>query len=319
MLFEKTECRNTMIYKDYYKDLGVEKTATPVEIRKAYRALANKYHPDKTKGDKAAEEKFKVVNEANEVLSDPVKRKKYDQFGADWKHYEESGGGQGGFDWSKYGGGSGQRSGANETNAGFTGDNVNDLFEMLFGQRSGHQRGRRSVSIKGGDLEAETTLSLEEAFHGTIRLIRLNGQTIKVTIKPGTADMQTLRIAGKGGAGLSGGPNGDLYLKVRIAPHPEFHWVGNDLHCKLPVELYSALLGGKTQIKTLKGKVTVDIPKGTPNGKELRLKGLGMPVYAKKNEFGNLLVKIEILLPENLSEEELNLFGKLASLRRKLP
>jgi curved DNA-binding protein len=308
-----------MTYKDYYKDLGVGKTATPVEIRKAYRTLANKYHPDKTKGDKAAEEKFKVINEANEVLSDPVKRKKYDQFGADWKHYEESGAQPGGFDWSKYTsgrGGQAHRTNTHEPDNMFADEDVNDLFEMLFGQHSGQRRGRRNVVIKGEDLKTETTISLEEAYHGTTRLIQLNGQTIKVTIKPGVFDQQMLRIAGKGGSGLSGGANGDLYLNVRIAPHPEIHRDGNDLHRDIPVELYTAVLGGKTQIKTVKGKVTVNIPKGTPNGKELRLRGLGMPVYAKKNEFGNLLVKIEIVLPENLSDEEIELFRKLAALRK---
>jgi curved DNA-binding protein len=308
-----------MTYKDYYKDLGVAKTATPVEIKTAYRTLANKYHPDKAKGDKAAEEKFKDINEANEVLSDPVKRKKYDQFGADWKHYEEAGGQPGGFDWSPYASGRGgqtHRTGMNDSDAMFTDEGVNDLFEMLFGQRSGQRRGRRSVVIKGEDIETETTLSLEEAYHGTARLIQLNGQTIKVKIKPGVADQQMLRIPGKGGAGLSGGPNGDLYLTVKIAPHPKFHRKGNDLHCDLPVDLYTAVLGGKTQIKTVKGKVTVNIPKGTPNGKELRLRGLGMPVYAKKNEFGNLRVKVDILLPEHLSEEEIDLFRKLAALRK---
>jgi curved DNA-binding protein len=308
-----------MIYKDYYKVLGVGKTATPGEIKKAYRALANKFHPDKTKGDKAAEEKFKDINEANEVLSDPVKRKKYDQFGADWKHYEEAGAQPGGFDWSKYASGHGgqtNRTSMHDSDAMFTDEGVNDLFEMLFGQRSGQRQERRSVVIKGEDLETETTLSLEETYHGTARLIQLNGQTIKVTIKPGVADRQMLRIAGKGGGGLSGGPNGDLYLTVKIAPHPEFHRKGNDLHCDLPVELYTAVLGGKTQIKTLKGKVTVNIPKGTPNGKELTLRGLGMPVYAKKNEFGNLLVKVDIVLPEHLSEEEIVLFGKLAALKK---
>lgn len=309
-----------MIYKDYYKILGVEKTTTAAEIKKAYRTLANKYHPDKAKGDKAAEDKFKDVNEANEVLSDTVKRKKYDQFGADWKHYEEGGAQPGGFDWSKYASGRGgqtHRTSTNESNATFTDESVNDLFETLFGQHSGQRRGsgRRSVAIKGEDLETETTLSLEEAYHGTTRLIQLNSQMIKVTIKPGVADRQMLRIAGKGGGGLSGGPNGDLYLTVKIAPHPEFHRSGNDLHRGLPVELYTALLGGKTQIKTLKGKVTVNIPKGTPNGKELRLHGLGMPVYAKKNEFGNLLVKVDIVLPEHLSVEEIDLFKTLAALR----
>jgi len=308
-----------MTYKDYYKDLGVGKTATPAEIKKAYRTLANKYHPDKTKGDKAAEEKFKDINEANEVLSDPVKRKKYDQFGADWKHYEEAGAQPGGFDWSKYASGSGGQSHRTDTHGSdgmFNDEGVNDLFEMLFGQRSGQRRGRAGVVIKGEDLETETTLSLEEAYHGTARLIQLNGQTIKVTIKPGVADRQMLRIAGKGGGGLSGGPNGDLYLTVRIAPHPEFRRKGNNLHCDLPVDLYSAVLGGKIQIGTLKGKVTVNIPKGTPNGKEFRLRGLGMPVYAKKNEFGNLLVKVDIVLPEHLGEKEIDLFTKLAALRK---
>jgi len=308
-----------MIYKDYYKDLGVVKTATQGEIKKAYRTLAKKYHPDKTKGDKASEEKFKEINEANEVLSDPEKRKKYDQFGVDWKHYEEAGAQPGGFDWSKYAssrGGEAHRTTTNEYDTVFTDEGVNDLFEMLFGQRSGQRRGRRSVAIKGEDLETETTLSLEEAYHGTSRLIRLNDQTIKVTIKPGIADHQKLRIAGKGGSGLNGGPNGDLYLTVKVAPHPEFHRIGNDLHHNLPVELYTALLGGKAQINTLKGKATVNILKGTPNGKELRLRGLGMPVYAKKNEFGNLLVKVDIVMPENLSEQEIDKFRELAALRK---
>jgi curved DNA-binding protein len=308
-----------MTYKDYYKDLGVGKAATLAEIKKAYRTLAKKYHPDRTKGDKASEEKFKEINEANEVLSDPVKRKKYDQFGADWKHYEEAGAQPGGFDWSKYASGSGGQAHQTSTygsDAMFSDEGVDDLFEMLFGQRSGQQRGRRSVVIKGEDIETETTLSFEEAYHGATRLIQLNGQTIKVTIKPGVADQQRLRIAGKGGGGLSGGQNGDLYLTVKIAPHPEYRRKGNDLHRDLPVELYTAVLGGKAQIKTLKGRVTVNIPKGTPNGKELRLRGLGMPVYAKKNEYGNLLVKVDILLPEHLSEEEIGLFRKLAALRR---
>jgi len=308
-----------MTYKDYYKVLGVTKTATPAEIKKAYRALANKYHPDKTKGDKAAEEKFKEINEANEVLSDPVKRKKYDQFGADWKQYEAAGGQPGGFDWSKYASDpSGQTGGTSwsESNREFGGADIDDFFEMLFGQHSGERRARRSVVMKGEDLATETTLSLEEAYHGTTRLIRLNGQTIKVTIKPGVADQQTLRIAGKGGSGANGGPNGDLYLNVRIAPHQNFRRKGDDLYCDLPVELYTAVLGGKTPIKTLKGKVAVNIPKGTPNGKELRLTGLGMPVYAKKNEFGNLLVKVAIVLPDHLSAQEIDLFRKLAALRK---
>ncbi len=304
-----------MVYKDYYKNLGVTKTATSAEIKKAFRSLAKKYHPDKAKGDKSAEEKFKDINEANEVLSDPVKRKKYDQFGSDWKHYEETGAKPGGFDWSKYSNEQNDQS-RQRTSSAFTDDGVNDLFEMLFGQQRSQRRGgRRNVATIGQDLETETILSLEEVYHGTSRTIQLNGQTIKVTIKPGVTDQQTLRVTGKGGSGSNGGTNGDLYITIKIAPHPEFQQKGNDLHCDLPVELYTALLGGKTQIKTMKGKVTVNIPKGTPNGKELRLIGLGMPVYSGKNEFGNLMVKVHIILPEILNEEEIELYNKLKALR----
>jgi curved DNA-binding protein len=308
-----------MNYKDYYKDLGVAKNATSAEIKKAYRALANKYHPDKNNGDKTAEEKFKVISEANQVLSDPVKRKKYDQFGADWKRYEDAGAQPGGFNWSKYTnsrGGQTNGSGANESDNMFSDGGINDLFETLFGQRTSQRRGRRSAASKGADIKTETTLSIEEAYNGATRLIKLDSQTIKVSIKPGIADGQMLRIAGKGGAGLNGGPNGNLYITINIAPNPEFFRKEDDLYCNLPLKLYTAVIGGKVEIKTLKGKVTIDIPKGTPNGKELRLRGLGMPVYAKKNEFGNLYVKINILLPENLTDEELELFKKLAELRK---
>lgn len=306
-----------MVYKDYYKNLGIAKNATSAEIKKAFRALAKKYHPDKAKGDKAAEEKFKDINEANEVLSDPVKRKKYDEFGSDWKQYEQSGAKPGGFDWSKYANAQSQQRNSRESSSQFTDDGVNDIFEMLFGQQGGQRRGgRRNVPANGQDLETETILTLEEVYHGTTRMIQLNGQTIKVTIKPGVADQQTLRVAGKGGAGSNGGANGDLYITIKIAPHAEFQLKGNDLHCDLRVDLYTALLGGKTHIKTMKGKVTVNIPQGTLNGKELRLVGLGMPVYSGKNEFGNLMVKVHIVLPENLTDEESELFKKLAALRK---
>jgi curved DNA-binding protein len=308
-----------MTYKDYYKVLGVGETATPEEIKKAYRKLALKYHPDKTNDDKAAERKFKDINEANEVLSDPEKRKKYDQVGADWKHYEEAGAQSGGFDWSKYAGdrgGQAHRMRPEEFDAMFAGEGGGDLFELLFGQRNGQRRRRRSAALKGEDLNAETTLSLEEAYQGTTRLLQLDDQTIRVTIKPGAADQQVLRVAGKGGAGVNGGPGGDLYLTIKIAPHPEFQRQGNDLHCDFPVELYTAVLGGKAQVKTLKGTVKVDIPQETPNGTALRLRGLGMPIYGKKNEFGNLLVKIVIRMPSHLSAQEIDLFRKLAAIRK---
>jgi curved DNA-binding protein len=309
-----------MDYKDYYKVLGVAKTATPEEIKKAYRKLALKYHPDRSKGDKAAEEKFKEANEANEVLSDPQKRKKYDQFGEDWERYKEAGAQPGEFDWSKYArdrGGDKRRMSREEFDEMFAGEGAHDLFEMLFGQRRGGQRREgRSPKFRGEDLEAETTLSLEEAYHGATRLIKINNQTIKVTIHPGIEDGHILRVPGKGGAGIGGGANGDLYLTVNVGPHLDFQRKGNDLYCDLPVELYAAVLGGKTKIKTLKGVVNVDIPKETPNGKTLRLRGLGMPAYGKKNEFGDLYLNVVIRLPDHLSKEEIELFRKLAALQK---
>jgi len=308
-----------MNYRDYYKVLGVTKGATQEEIKKAYRALAQKYHPDKTKGDKGAEDRFKEINEANEVLSDPEKRKKYDQFGQDWKHYQEAGAQPGGFDWSKYASGqTGQTGGMSpeEFNAMFGEEGAGDIFELLFGQRRGSRRGRRSAAMKGEDLSAEAALSLEEAYKGSARLITLDRQTIKVTINPGIADGQDLRIPGKGGPGMNGGPNGDLFLTIRIMPHPQFERKGNDLHRDLHIDLYTAVLGGKTHVQTLKGAVKVDIPKGTQNGTELRLKGLGMPVYGKKDEYGNLIVKIVVQVPQNLSDAENELFKKLAALRK---
>jgi curved DNA-binding protein len=308
-----------MTYKDYYKILGVGKTATQDEIKKAYRKLANKYHPDKTKGDKAAEEKFKDINEANGILSDPVKRKKYDQFGADWKHYEEAGQQPGGFDWSKYTGGRGGREhtmSQEEFSAMFGEEGIGNIFESIFGQQSGGKGGRRSRASKGEDFEAETTLTLDEAYHGSERLLKIHDQTIKITMKPGIADGQVLRVAGKGGRGSNGGPNGDLYITIRIALHAEFQRRGNDLYGDRPVELYTAVLGGKARIKTIKGTVDVDITKETHNGKVLRLLGLGMPVYGTKNEFGNMYVTVVIQLPDHLSEQEIELFKQLSSLRK---
>ncbi len=308
-----------MNYKDYYSVLGVAKEAGAAEIKKAYRKLAVKYHPDKTRGDKAANAKFMEINEANQVLGDPEKRKKYDQFGADWKRYEETGARQGGFDWSKYAGANGtqkQRKSADDFESMFAEGGEIDLFELLFGARGGKAQGRRSAAFKGDDLSAETTISLEEAYHGSTRLIRLEGQTIRVRIPAGIAHEQVLRISGKGAAGFNDGPTGDLYLTVKIAPHPEFYRKGNDLHRDIPVELFTALLGGKALVKTLKGAVKVDIPKETPNRKVLILRGLGMPVSGRKNAFGDLFVTVDIHLPDHLTGQEIDLFEKLAALRK---
>jgi curved DNA-binding protein len=308
-----------MNYKDYYKVLGVSQTATADEIKKAYRKLAMKFHPDKTTGNKAANDKFNEINEANQVLSDPEKRKKYDQFGADYQRYEQGGAQPGGFDWSKYASpDSHQKQGMNaeEFESMFAEGGDIDLFELLFGGRGGRRQGRRTAAYKGDDLSAETTISLDEAYHGTARLIQLDGQKIKVTIPCGIADEQMLRIAGKGMEGVRGGPSGDLYLTVKVAAHPEIHRKGSDLHCDFPLDIYTAILGGKTLVKTLKGAVKVDIPAETQNHKVLRLHGLGMPVFGKKNEYGDLFVTIDVQLPDHLTPQETDLFAKLAALRK---
>jgi curved DNA-binding protein len=305
------------MYKDYYKVLGVAPNATPEEIKKAFRKLAVKYHPDKTKGDKAAEEKFKELSEANEVLGDPEKRKKYDRFGKDWQQYQQSGGQPGGFDWSKYTtnrGGSGRMS-SDDFDSMFGGENAGSLFDILFGDMGGRNRRRRTAAMRGEDIGTETTLSLEETYRGSTRLIEVNGQTIKVTIHPGIADQQVLRIPGKGTQGVGGGPAGDLYLTIKIARHPDYERKGDDLYRDLSVGLYAAVLGGKAELETLKGAIKVDIPRETPNGKVLRLRGLGMPIYGKKQQFGDMFVKVVVKMPEGLSEKEVELFRKLAALR----
>lgn len=305
---------------DYYSVLGVDKNASADEIKKAYRKLAVKYHPDKTTGNKTANDKFMEINEAHQVLGDPEKRKKYDQFGAERNQSEAAGAQPGGFDWSKYaqsGATQSQGMNADEFEAMFANGNDGDLFELLFGGRRGKRAGQRSATTKGDDLSAETTISLQEAYHGTTRLIQLDGQTIKVTIHPGILDGQVLRIAGKGMDTFNGGLKGDLYLTIKIAPHPEFHRRGNHLHCDFGVDLYTAILGGKSLVKTLKGAVKVDIQKETPNHKVLRLRGLGMPVFDRKESFGDLFVKVDVQLPDHLTQQETDLFGQLAAIRKQ--
>lgn len=305
-----------MTYQDYYKVLGVSASATPAEIKKAFRTLAKKHHPDKARGDKRSEERFKEINDANEVLSDPAKRKKYDQFGAEWKQYEQAGARPGGFDWSKYPGGhSGQQSRQGPDQQGMDEDTVSDLFEMLFGERSSGRPRRHTRAAAGSDVTAEAVLSLQECYRGTTRIVRANGETIKVSFKPGIADRQELKITGKGNAGTGGGPHGDMIITVKVAADSVYVRSGNDLHRTLPVPLYTAVLGGKVPVAALKGRIMVTIPAGTPNGKELRLTGLGMPVYGRADEFGDLFVSVAVEIPAALSDEERHLFTTLASLR----
>jgi curved DNA-binding protein len=311
-------------FKDYYKSLGVEKTASTDEIKKAYRKLARKYHPDVNPNNKEAEEKFKEISEANEVLSDPEKRKKYDTLGADWKRYEQTGG-QGGFDWGKYsqgqpGGGGYQYQGDFE---GFGGGGFSDFFESIFGGGFGRQqqraggRTRGGFAYKGQDYQAEMEISFDEAFHGTERILNVINQKLRIKTKPGVSDGQVLRLKGKGGPGPNGGEAGDLFITVRVAPHPEYKRKGDDLYKDVSVDLYTAILGGEIHVPTISGNIKVKIPAEAQNGMTLRVKGKGFPKYGHESEHGDLYLKLKIQIPKNLSQKEKDLFKELAEIRGK--
>lgn len=314
-----------MEFKDYYKILGVDKDATKEEIKKAYRKLALKYHPDKNPGNKQAEEKFKEITEANEVLSDPEKRKKYDTLGANWKQYENAGSGGMNDFYRQYASGSGGSGFHFEGDLGNLfggmGGGFSDFFESFFGGRSARTGGAGRAynqAAKGADYDANLNLTLEEAFNGTDREINVDGRKLRVKIEPGTTEGKRLRLKNQGGAGNYGGEKGDLYLNIHILDHPFYEVNGDDLYYNLEVDLYTAILGGKAQITTLDGKkINIEIPKETDNGKLLRLKHLGMIRSDNKNKRGDLFVRINVQIPKNLSREELALFKKLSEMRNK--
>ncbi|MFQ5575862.1 MAG: DnaJ C-terminal domain-containing protein [Anaerolineae bacterium] len=298
-----------MEYRDYYKILGVDKNATKEQIKKAYRKLARKYHPDVNPGDKQAEEKFKAINEAHEVLTDPQKRAKYDRLG---RAYRQGGAG-GGFDWADwvqtgvdlndlFGGGSG---------AAGTGGAFSDFFEAIFG---GAQR--NAFARKGADYTHDVEISLEEAYHGTTRILRLNdNRRLEVKIPRGAKTGTKVRIKGAGGAGSGGAPDGDLFLRVKIGRHTYFEVDGEDLKITVPLDLYTAVLGGEVEVAALKGTLKLKIPPETQNGKTFRLRNQGMPKLNAPDTFGNLYVTLSVTLPQHLSREEKELFRELRDLR----
>lgn len=310
-----------MEYRDYYKILNVDKKATQDEIKKSYRKLARKYHPDKNPDDKGSEDKFKELQEAYEVLKDPGKRQKYDQLGSNWKQYQHAGAGGGGFDfsdWARQGGGQQYRSASFGGGGGFS-----DFFESFFGGSAGggfrtsgfagsHRQPRQ---MKGNDYEANIRLNLTDAYHGTSTTISIGEKKIKIKLKPGVRDGQTLRVKGKGAPSPHGGQPGDLLLKLSVVNNTSYTIDGKDLHLDVYVDLYKAVLGGKITINTMKKPISLSIPAGTDNGKMLRLKGQGMPVYGKTDEFGDLYVKILLTIPKQLKPEEIELFKKLAEMR----
>ncbi|WP_417941921.1 DnaJ C-terminal domain-containing protein [Flavobacterium sp. RS13.1] len=297
---------------DYYKTLGITKSATEADIKKAYRKLARKYHPDLNPNDKEAEKKFKEINEANEVLSDPENRKKYDKYGKDWQHADE-------FEKAGYNPKQQQYS-TNQQNSrdfsGFGGDfsesDFSDFFNSMYG--SG-QSGRNKVKYRGQDFNAELQLDLAAVYTTHKQNLTVNGKNIRITIPAGVENGQIIKIPGHGGLGANGGPNGDLYITFLIENNADFKREGNNLYADVDLDLYTAILGGEINVKTFDGKVKIKVPAETQTGTKVKLKGKGFPVYKKENEFGDLFITYKLKIPTQLSEKEKELFQELAKIR----
>jgi len=312
-----------MEYKDYYKILGVERNASDKEIKRAYRQLARKYHPDVNPGDRTAEERFKEINEAYEVLSDPEKRRKYDELGANYQQWQRAGGRPGDFDWSQWM--SGTPGGRIHVEYGdlsdlFGGSGAfSDFFQTIFGGMGARGAGFQQAyggAARGQDVEQPVQITLEEAFTGTKRLLRSGSRTLEVKIPAGVRTGSRIRMAGEGGVSRSGS-RGDLYLVVEVLPDPRFKLEGDDLRTEVPVDLYTAVLGGEVAVPTLKGgQIMLKIPPETQGGQVFRLRGQGMPRLGNGTR-GDLFVVTKIQVPQRLSEKEKELFRQLAQLRNR--
>ncbi len=291
---------SVMAFIDYYTVLGLDKTASEAEVKKAYRKLARKLHPDLNPTDKNAQSKFQSINEANEVLSDPVKRQKYDRFGKDWEHGEA-------YEQERK---SHESRGGNQA---FSNDDTSD-FSSFFESMFGSHQGRTNASRRGQDLQATMQLGLKDILASKKETITVNGKQIRVTIPAGIANDQVLKLKGYGAKGINGGADGDLIISFEVKDLPGFERKGNDLYCQTNIGLYKAVLGGDTTIDTLNGKVKVKIRAGTQNGERIRLKAKGIPAYKREKEMGDLYVSFQVNIPQNLSPEEIALFEQLMQL-----
>ncbi len=300
-----------MAFIDYYKVLGLDKTASDKDIKNAYRKLARKYHPDLNPNDAEANKKFQQLNEANEVLSDPEKRKKYDKYGENWQHgdaYDQArqqqqsqqrsygGGGAQGFDFEGFG----------------SGDNFSDFFQSMFGGGGGASSRGRQARYRGQDYNAELQLNLNQIAETHKQTLTVNGKNIRITIPAGVENGQTIKIAGHGGPGANGGPGGDLYIKFLVSDDPRFRRQGADLFAIAKIDIYTAVLGGELTIETLTGKVKLQVKPETQNGTKVKLKGKGLPVYKKEGQHGDLYITYEVQIPTNLTDKQKELFEELA-------
>ncbi|MEL4455202.1 J domain-containing protein [Lutimonas vermicola] len=293
-----------MDFIDYYKILGIGKKASAAEIKKAYRKLARKHHPDLNPNDKEAEKRFKQINEANEVLSHPENRKKYDSYGKDWKHAEE-------FEKARQRDQS-QRTYRSSGSSQYSEEDFSDFFGSMFG---GRERSQRSVKFRGQDFQATLHLNLEDAYHTHKRTLTVNGKSIRLTIPAGVKNGQTIKIKGYGGEGINGGPKGDLHITFDIENHTKFKRDGSNLYTNVDLDIYTAILGGEVVVDSFEGKVKLKIAPETQNGSQVKLKGKGFPVYKKDGQFGDLIITFQLKTPVNLTSKEKELFKQLAKLR----
>jgi curved DNA-binding protein len=296
-----------MEFIDYYKILGVSKNASEEDIKKAYRKLARKHHPDLNPNDKEAHKKFQQINEANEVLSDPAKRKKYDQYGKDWQHAEQ-------FEQARQSQQRGQGFGGQGFTGDFEGGDFSDFFTSMFGDMHGGSFRQRQTKYRGEDYQAELQLNLIDVYKTHQQVLTVNGKNIRITIPAGVENGQKIKIKGHGGPGINGGPNGDLYITFHIINNSSFRRDGNDLHTTIDLDLYTAVLGGEITVDTLNGKVKLKVQPETQNGTRIKLKGKGFPVYKKEEEFGDLVITFQIKIPTKLNERQKELFEQLSKL-----
>jgi len=295
-----------MNFVDYYEILGVDRNASPRDIKTAYRKLARKFHPDLNPNDKDANRKFQQINEANEVLSDPEKRKKYDEHGNDWQHAEDYQRARQSYDQSSYSGGSGFAESE-------SGRDFSEFFESMFGGRTG-SGGRRQVKYRGEDFSAELKIGLADAYVTHKQTLTVNENKIRITIPAGIENGQTIKIAGHGGKGTNGGPDGDLYITFSIDNMVNLKRLGENLYTTATIDLYTAVLGGEITLDTINGKVKLQVNAGTQCGSKVRLKGKGFPVYKRDGVFGDLFVTYHVSIPANLTDKQKALFAELSEL-----